>query len=124
MRDICIYKLTSECHLLQLNAATQLPYNMYPLLLTEAIRLREPEAIQSLVSIWPTKMLRVYDMLPREDYLDDNYLTSPLEGNERTCLIDCFVLGLLKMRAESRLRTIDFTKFEKGKHRGFCKVII
>ena len=96
--------------------AQLLPTNIYPILLTEAIFQREPQAIEWTVSTWPMRALRVYDVIPLEDCLEDDYLTLPFEGNEEVCLVDCFVLGLLKLKPESNLKLVDFTSFEKGNH--------
>ena len=60
------------------------------------------------------RLLRVHDVVPLEDALDDDYLTLPFDSNDEVSLADCFVLGLLKLRPESNLRLVDFTKFEKG----------
>jgi len=61
-------------------------------------------------------VLRVYDVIPLEDCLEDDYLTLPFEGNEEVCLVDCFVLGLLKLRPESNLKVVDFSRFDKGSY--------
>ena len=50
-----------------------------------------------------------------QDHIESDYLTQPLEENIKMSLIDCFVLGLLKLKKVSNLKTIDFTRFEKGK---------
>jgi len=104
----------SECHILTKADACLLPSNVYPRLLNEAIFLREPQAIEWVVSTWPMKILRVFDVLPLEDTVDDDYLTVPFDSNEEVSLADCFVLGLLKLRPESNLKLVDFTRFEKG----------
>ena len=83
-------------------------------MLTEAIFLREPQAIEWVVSTWPMRVLRVHDVVPLEDTLDDDYLTVPFDSNEEVSLADCFVLGLLKLKPESNLKLVDFTRFEKG----------
>ena len=54
------------------------------------------------------------DLLPLEDFVEDDYLTLPMEGNEKMCLVDCFVMGLLKLKPEANLSYIDFTGFSKG----------
>jgi hypothetical protein len=117
LRSICIYRLVTDLAANVLSRANSqlLPTNVYPLLLTEAIFVREPLAIEWLVSTWPMKILRIYEVLPLEDTLEDDYLTLPFDGNEEVSLVDCFVLGLLKLRSESNLKLVDFTKFEKGK---------
>ena len=104
----------TEGNVLTRTDAGFLPSNVYPRLLSEAILLREPQAIEWVVSTWPLRVLRVYDMLPLEDALDDDYLTVPFDSNEEVSLADCFVLGLLKLRPESNLKFVDFTRFEKG----------
>ena len=67
------------------------------------------------MSRWPLRVLRVYDVIPLEDCLEDDYLTLPLElpGVDVT-LADCFVLGLLKLRPESNLKVVDFSRFDRG----------
>jgi len=72
------------------------------------------QAIEWAVSTWPMRVLRVHDVVPLEDTLDDDYLTVPFDSNEEVTLADCFVLGLLKLKPESNLKLVDFTKFEKG----------
>lgn len=62
------------------------------------------------------RTLRVYDIIPDEDYLEHEYLTVPLEGHEAGCLVDCIILGLLKQQPGSRLRYLDFSRFEKGQY--------
>lgn len=119
LRNICIYRLVSECSVLTKTDAGVLPSNVYPRLLSEAIFLREPQAIEWAVSTWPMRVLRVYDVLPLEDTVDDDYLTVPFDSNDEVSLADCFVLGLLKLQPESNLRLVDFTKFEKD--RKLCK---
>ena len=42
-------------------------------------------------------------------------MTQPLEENVKMSLVDCFVLGLLKLKKISNLKIIDFSRFEKGK---------
>lgn len=114
LRDICIYKLASDHRSLQKVDTDFLPSNIYPLLLTEGIALREPHTIEWTVSTWPMRSLRIYDVIPYEDLLGPGYLTQPLDGQTKTSLADCFVLGLLKLRPEANLRHIDFTGFDKG----------
>ena len=115
LREVCIYRLVTEAMaLFKLRAPQGLPSNVYPLLMSEAILQRETQTIEWLVSTWPLERLVVYEVLPLEDYLDDYYLTLPFEGNEKACLADCFVLGLLKLKPESHLKSIDFSRFEKG----------
>lgn len=101
-----------------LGDAHELPTNIYPLLLTEAILQREPEAIEWVVSRWPMRVLRVYDVLPLEDCLEDDYLTLPFElglGSDlEVSLADCLVLGLLKLRPEANLKIVDFSRFDRG----------
>lgn len=50
-----------------------------------------------------------------QDYLEDEYLTSPCEGTSHPMsLLDYLVMGLLTLKPESNLKTIDFTRFYKG----------
>ena len=117
LRNICINRLVSECNVLIKSEVGLLPSNVYPRLLREAILLREPQAIEWVVSTWPLRVLRVHDVVPLEDALDDDYLTVPFDSNEEVSLADCFVLGLLKLRSESNLKLVDFTRFEKGAYK-------
>ena len=112
---MCICKLITESHILHKTSGHLLPTNVYQLLLTEAMYQREAPAIEWLVSTWPMRELRVYDFVPFEDYLEDDYLTKSFEENEKMCLVDCFVLGLLKLKEDSNLQRIDFTSFGQGK---------
>ncbi|CAH1801458.1 unnamed protein product [Owenia fusiformis] len=102
------------------------PSNVYSHLLTEAIYQREVYAIRYLVSTWPSPVLCIYDHLPLEDYLDDNYLTLPLEGHDRTSMLDGFMLGLLDLKPESKLKFVDFTKLDKDRKlcRELCRLPI
>ena len=59
-------------------------------------------------------MLRIRDVIPVEDTLSDDYMTRPFESNSKMTLVDCFVLGLLKLKSECNLKYIDFSGFEKG----------
>ena len=114
LRSICVNRLVGDGCLLPRMNPDLLPTNVYPLLLTEAIFLREPQSIEWIVTTWPMKTLRVFDVIPREDCLEDDYLTLPFEGNEEVSLVDCFVLGLLKLKPQSNLKLVDFTRFDKG----------
>lgn len=58
--------------------------------------------------------LQVYDILPPEDFLEEDYLTRAMEESNGTSPIDCFITGILKLRPDSCLKVIDFTGFEKG----------
>ena len=60
------------------------------------------------------RVLRVYDVVPLEDNIEDDYLTVPFDSNDEISLADCFVLALLKLKPESNLKLVDFTRFEKG----------
>jgi len=120
LRSICLYKLVSDSSIiLSCHNARLLPTNIYPMLLTEAIFLKEPEVIEWVVSTWPMHILRVYEVLPLEDRLEDDYMTLPFEGNEEVSLVDCFVLGLLKLKPESNLKIVDFSRFDRD--RKLCK---
>lgn len=119
LRSICVNRLVGDGCLLPRMNPDLLPTNVYPLLLTEAIFLREPQSIEWIVTTWPMKTLRVFDVIPREDCLEDDYLTLPFEGNEEVSLVDCFVLGLLKLKPQSNLKLVDFTRFDKD--RKLCK---
>ena len=113
-------KLVGPYHDLLVNLHAQcthrLPTALYPTLLKEAIYNREPVAIETLISRWPLPILKVFDVIPEEDYIEPEYLTLAFEGHGNTCILDCILLGLLKLRPESKLRFVDFTSFEKGKH--------
>ena len=52
--------------------------------------------------------------MPLEDDLRNDYLTSTFEGHEDVTLLDCFVLGFLKLKSPSRLKTVDFRGFAGG----------
>lgn len=121
LRNICINKLVTDQHCSVLSSVnvTLLPTNVYPCLLTEAVFLREPQAIEWTISTWPMHVLRLYDVIPPEDALEDDYLTVPFDGNEEVSLIDCIVLGLLKLKPVSNLKVVDFTGFDKD--RKLCK---
>lgn len=119
LRNICINKLVTDYSVLSKVNAQTLPSNIYPCLLTEAIFLREPQAIEWAVSTWPMHVLRVYDVIPLEDTLEDDYLTVPFDSNEEVSLVDCLVLGLLKLKPVSNLKVVDFSRFDKD--RKLCK---
>ncbi len=111
---MCVYRLVNHINVLKKTSCDYLPSNVYPMMLTEAIFQKEAHAIEWLISTWPRKTLRLYDMIPLEDYIEDDYMTVPFEGNEATCLADCVILGLLKLQPQSRLKLVDFTGFDKG----------
>ena len=116
LSEICIYSLvSSDAKILHKTNNQYWPSNLYPVMLSEAIYQREAQAIEWLVSTWPMKCLRVFEVIPLEDYLEHEYLTLPIEGNEQTCLVDYFILGLLRLKPEAGLKDIDFTGFEKGR---------
>ena len=50
-----------------------------------------------------------------KDTLEDDYMTLSFDSNDDVTLVDCFVLGLLKLTPESNLKIVDFTRFDKGK---------
>lgn len=116
LRNICLNRLVCDSAFLSRLNSELLPTNVYPLLLTEAIFLREPQSIEWIVTTWPMKILRIFDVIPLEDCLEDDYLTLPFEGNDEVSLVDCLVLGLLKLKPESNLKIVDFTRFDKGDH--------
>jgi len=89
--------------------------NDWSLVVTYLLTCWLTQTIEWAVSTWPMRVLRVLDMVPLEDALDDDYLTVPFDSNEEVSLADCFVLGLLKLKPESNLKLIDFVGFEKGK---------
>ena len=116
LRNITVNRLVTDLASTVLGSCNSqlLPTNVYPLLLTEAIFVREPQPIEWIVSTWPMRILRVHEIIPLEDSLDDDYMTVPFDYSEEVSLVDCFVLGLLKLKPESNLKLIDFTRFEKG----------
>jgi hypothetical protein len=91
-----------------------LPSDLYPLMLSEAILQRELPSVVTLVSTWPQAMLNVYDVIPLEDYIESGYLTLPTEGHSM-CILDGFILGLLQQKPSSNLKFVDFTGFHKGR---------
>lgn len=116
---MCVnYLVCDNCHspnpLLSLLDENPLPLTIYPHLLTEAILFREPRSIECVVSIWPSRTLRVSDYVPLEDTVTDDYLTNPIEGHDDLTLADCLVLGMLKLKPCSLLRRMDFSGFNKG----------
>ena len=64
--------------------------------------------------MWVCRKLKVSDFIPLEDYLEDEYLTQPMENHQDMSLIDCFVLGILKLKPEANLQYVDFRGFDKG----------
>ena len=115
LRDIAVNRIVTEPKLLnRADQWTSLPGNVYQPLLMEAILQRETQAVVWLVSTWPTRVLRVKDVIPGEDTLEHDYLTKPFENNSKMSLVDCFVLGLLKLKPQCNLKYIDFSGFEKG----------
>lgn len=119
LEQICANFLVSET---TFQALDHLPNPLYPTLLTEAILFREPRPISALVSTWPETVLNVIDHVPMEDDLYDDYLTSLFEGHDDVTLLDCFVLGLLKLKKTSRLQLVDFRGFSGD--RRLCKELL
>ncbi|XP_074642999.1 leucine-rich repeat-containing protein 14-like [Tubulanus polymorphus] len=118
LSDTCIHTMVID----PLNMAKvknqEIPFDLYPMMLTEAIYQRELHAITNLLSTWPTPVLTVHELLPLEDYIEPNYVTAPVNGLNMT-LLDAFIFGLLNQKPESRLKFLDFTKFDKDKK--LCK---
>ena len=106
--------MITEGYLQTILQGNNVPSYLYPAMLCEAILQREGVAIVKLISRWPLKYLHVYEVLPLEDYLDDDYLNQRLDNTENTTLLDCFIFGLLKLKPGNKLRFVDFTKLDKG----------
>ena len=114
LSGICSYNLVCDSLTLQRVTGRTLPQNYYPALLTEAIFQREVHSIVNLISTWPMTWLRIFDVLPLEDYLENEYLTQPFEDDHNVCLLDYIILGLLTLHEESFLQVVDFSQLERG----------
>jgi hypothetical protein len=59
----------------------EIPHNLYPALLTEAITQRELFAIDYLVSTWPLAVLDVHSILPMDDFIQVRRSYSPVDSS-------------------------------------------
>ncbi|KAL5016895.1 hypothetical protein ScPMuIL_006484 [Solemya velum] len=118
LSQLCIHTLITNPLRLYKTRAQDIPHDLYPVMLTEAIHRRELESINYLVSSWPHEVLDVQSLLPLEEYIDPHYLTAPIEGHENMSLMDCFLFGLLTLRTVSRLKCINFSGFKHDRKLG------
>ncbi|XP_013385745.1 uncharacterized protein LOC106155432, partial [Lingula anatina] len=115
LSDVCIYDIVCNLDILRQMQDPYLPLDLYPRLLSEAIYQRELHAIEYLIATWPQSVLKLYDVVPLEDQIEHDYLTTPIDGNEGTNLLDCIMLGLLNRQPQAMMQVIDFTGFEKDR---------
>ncbi|KAK7087593.1 uncharacterized protein [Littorina saxatilis] len=91
-----------------------IPSDLYPSLLTEAIMQRSLQTVSYLVSNWPNTDLDVYSVLPPEDFGTCQQLTTPFESPQPggLTLLDSFMVGLLNHKSHSKLKNINFSGFK------------
>ena len=92
----------------------EVPYDLYPALLTEAIFQRELHTIDYLVATWPDPVLDLQSIIPKEDLVEPQILSIPVEGPDKMSILDCIMYGLLSRKPLCRLRTLNFTGFRLG----------
>ncbi len=102
----------------------EIPHDLYPALLTEAIFQRELQTITFLVSTWPHKILDIRSVLPREDIMRSGYLTRPIEGQGSMSLVDSIIMGLLNIKPHAKLHSVNFIGFKNGESgtKWYCTV--
>jgi hypothetical protein len=109
---LCINKMINNDKLLKkLNDNYMLSANLYNLMFKEAIMFSEFSLIAHLVSIWPSRYLKLSELISSE-IINLDILSKPLFSCGPT-ILDYVLLGILISRPCSRLKVIDFTGFHK-----------
>lgn len=116
LSQLSIMKLVCDPSRMRKMKSNDIPGDLFPGLLTEAILQKELISIEFLVSNWPHQVLDLQALMPLEDYLQPGYLTQILgEGHGNMSLLDCIMMGLINLKTESPLRTVNFTGFKNDK---------
>ncbi|XP_076453381.1 leucine-rich repeat-containing protein 14-like [Babylonia areolata] len=95
----------------------EVPSDLYPALLTEAIFQRSLQTVSHLVSTWPSPALHVRSVLPPEDLGRCQQLTTPFDAAHPggMSLCDAFMMGLLNLKPHARLKLINFAGFKQDR---------
>ncbi|KAL8615277.1 hypothetical protein ACOMHN_051769 [Nucella lapillus] len=95
----------------------EVPSDLYPALLTEAIFQRSLQTVSHLVSTWPSSVLHVRSVLPPEDLGGCQQLTTPFDPSQPggMSLCDAFMVGLLNLKPHAKLRVVNFAGFKQDR---------
>lgn len=110
---LCVNKLINDVNVLQKLNEKSVSSNIFNLVFREAILFGEFSLIAHLISIWPTSYLKLSELISNE-IINHDSLSKPLSHCGPT-ILDYVLLGILISKPSSRLKTIDFTGFHKGK---------
>ncbi|CAI9744185.1 Hypothetical predicted protein [Octopus vulgaris] len=113
LTQLSIMKLVCDPSRMRKMKCGDIPSDVFPGLLTEAILQKELISIEFLVSNWPHTVLDLQLLMPLEDYLRPGYLTQVLgEGNGNMSLLDCIMMGLLNLKSTSPLKEVNLLGFK------------
>ncbi|XP_046366340.1 leucine-rich repeat-containing protein 14-like [Haliotis rufescens] len=115
LKQLCMHRLVINPARMQKFKYHELPHDIYPALLSEAIFQRELQAITFFVSTWPHKVLDIQSIVPQEDILRSGYLTRPVEGQGSMSLVDSVIMGLLNIKPHAKLQTVNFIGFKNDR---------
>ncbi|GAB1608900.1 uncharacterized protein LOC115231204 [Argonauta hians] len=116
LSQLSIMKLVCDPSRMRRMKCGDIPCDVFPALLSEALLQKELISIEYLVSNWPQPVLDIQSLMGLEDYLRPGYLTHVLgEGNGNMCLLDCLMMGLINLKSTSPLREVNFLGFKNDK---------
>lgn len=115
LRELSMQKIVTKPGRMQKLKVYEIPSDLYPALLTEAIFQRSLQTVSHLVSTWPNTVLDVRGCLPPEDVTHSQYLTLPVETQEGMSLLDSLMIGLLNLKPHSRLKVANFAGFKNDR---------
>lgn len=114
LAKMCMNELVCEGNQISSFETDAIPADLYPKLLAEAIFQRQLQTIDFLVSTWPHSILDLQSVMPKEDLVEAQLLTIPIEGHDGITFLDCIMCGLLRQKYSSRLRTVNLSGFKQG----------
>ncbi|XP_063448711.1 uncharacterized protein LOC134728162 [Mytilus trossulus] len=121
LAKMCMNELVCEGNQISVFETDAIPADLYPKLLAEAIFQRQLQTIDFLVSTWPHSILDLQSVMPKEDLVEAQLLTIPIEGHDGITFLDCIMCGLLRQKYSSRLRTVNLSGFKQD--RTLCRDI-
>ncbi|KAK3082745.1 hypothetical protein FSP39_004153 [Pinctada imbricata] len=126
LTDMCMNFLVSDPVRIIQWKPHEVPFDLYPAILSEAIFQRELHTIDYLVATWPHHVLDFQSIIPKEDMVEPQILSIPVEGPDKMSILDCIMYGLLSRKTQCRLRTLNFTGFKLDKKlcRELCRLPI
>lgn len=110
---LCINKIIFNDGLMQKLNEKVISANLFQILIKEAIYFGEFSLVAHLISIWPNSYLKVADLVS-DEIINQDSLSKPLFSCGPT-ILDYILLGILITKPCSKLKTVDFTGFHKGK---------